>query len=245
MDCRCHSKDQPICIEIVPIFSNLTKEEMLEVAAITRSKTFQRNERIYSAGDKGGKLYVLHSGRVRIYRLNANGKEQVIRVIGPGEFIGELSLFSSLSLTKNAEAVEPSTMCIIEGVKLKELMKKYSSIAFKVLEELSQRLEKAENLIETINLNTVEQRLAQVLLDMSAGKKEVHLNMTKGDFASQLGMSQETLSRKLTAFQEEGLIRVKGHRKIIILDRDGLEQIMVPGTKVIQLPDGTPSNTII
>lgn len=226
MDCHCHAKDQSTCIELVPIFSNLTREEMLEVAAITKSKTFQRNERIYSAGDKGGKLYVLHTGRVKIYRLNANGKEQVIRVVGPGEFMGELSLFSPLALTENAEALEPSTMCIIEGAKLKELMKKYTSIAFKVLEELSQRLEKAENLIETINLNTVEQRLAQALIDMSAGKQEVHLHMTKGDFASHLGMSQETLSRKLTAFQEEGLIEVKGRRKIIILDRDGLERII-------------------
>jgi Cyclic nucleotide-binding domain./Bacterial regulatory proteins, crp family. len=200
---------------------------MLEVAAITRSETFQKNERIYSAGDKGGKLYVLHTGRVKIYRLNANGKEQVIRVVGPGEFMGEISLFSPLPLTENAEALEPTTMCIIEGEKLKELMKKYTSIAFKILEELSRRLEKAGNLIETINLNTVEQRLAQALIDMSAGKKEVHLNMTKGDFASQLGMSQETLSRKLTAFQEEGLIKVEGHRKIIVLDRDGLERIVL------------------
>ena len=227
MDCRCHSKDQSTCIELVPIFSNLTKEEMIEVAAITRSETFQKNERIYSAGDKGGKLYVLHTGRVKIYRLNANGKEQVIRVVGPGEFMGEISLFSPLPLTENAEALEPTTMCIIEGEKLKELMKKYTSIAFKILEELSRRLEKAGNLIETINLNTVEQRLAQALIDMSAGKKEVHLNMTKGDFASQLGMSQETLSRKLTAFQEEGLIKVEGHRKIIVLDRDGLERIVL------------------
>jgi len=227
MDCRCHSKDQSTCIELVPIFSNLTREEMLEVAAITRSETFQKNERIYSAGDKGGKLYVLHTGRVKIYRLNANGKEQVIRVVGPGEFMGEISLFSPLPLTENAEALEPTTMCIIEGEKLKELMKKYTSIAFKILEELSRRLEKAGNLIETINLNTVEQRLAQALIDMSAGKKEVHLNMTKGDFASQLGMSQETLSRKLTAFQEEGLIKVEGHRKIIVLDRDGLERIVL------------------
>jgi len=227
LDHHCHSNGQSTCVELVPIFSSLTKEEMLEVAAIIRNKDFQRNERIYSAGDKGGKLYVLRSGRVKISRLNVNGKEQVIRVVSPGEFMGELSLFSSLPLTDNAEALEPSTLCIIDGVQLKELMEKYPSIAFKILEELSQRLEKAENLIEAINLNTVEQRLAQALIDMSANKNEVHLNMTKGDFASQLGMSQETLSRKLTAFQEEGLIEVKGRRKIIILDRAGLEGVVL------------------
>ena len=214
------------CIEIVPIFSNLTQEEMLEIASITKAQTFEKGDMIYMAGDKGGKLYVVHSGRVKISRLNANGKEQVIRVIGSGEFTGELSLLSSMPMTDNGEALETSTMCIIEGEKLKELMKKYPSIAFKVMEELSERLEKAENLIEAINLNTVEQRLAEALINLSAGKKEVLLNMTKGDFASQIGMSQETLSRKLAAFQEEGLIELKGHRKIIILNKDGLEEII-------------------
>ncbi|NLP43843.1 MAG: Crp/Fnr family transcriptional regulator [Peptococcaceae bacterium] len=227
MDCHCHSEGQSTCIELVPIFSSLTKEEMLEVAAIISNKTFQRNEWIYCAGDKGGKLYILRSGRVKISRINANGKEQVIRVVEPGDFMGELSLFSSSLLKDNAEALESSTLCIIEGEQLKELMKKYPSIAFKILEELSQRLERTENLIETINLYSVEQRLAQALIDMSANTTEVHLNMTKGDFASQLGMSHETLSRKLTAFQEEGLIEVKGHRKIIILDRAGLERIIL------------------
>ena len=226
MNCDCHTRDHSNCIEIVPIFSSLNKEEMLEVAAITTAQTFEKSEMVYMAGSKGGKLYVLHSGNVKISRLSVSGKEQVIRVIGPGEFIGELTLFSSLPVTDNAEALKTSTMCIIEGEKLKELMKKYPSISFKVMEELNQRLEKAENLIESINLSSVEQRLAQALLDISAGKREVLLNMTKGNFASQIGMSQETLSRKLAAFQEEGLIELKGHRKIIIMNRDGLEEII-------------------
>ena len=226
MNCNSNKKSYANCIEIVPIFSNLTQEETQEVALITKAQTFEKGDMVYMAGDKGGKLYVVHSGRVKISRLNANGKEQVIRVIEPGEFMGELSLLSSLPMTDNGEALETSTMCVIEADKLKELMKKYPSIAFKVMEELSERLEKAENLIEAINLNTVEQRLAEALLTLSAGKKEVLLNMTKGDFASQIGMSQETLSRKLTVFQEEGLIELKGHRKIIILNRDGLEKII-------------------
>lgn len=221
---HCRSGRHVNCIEMVPIFSNLTNEEMLEIAAIAKAQTFKKGELVYMAGEQGGTLYVLHTGRVKIFRLNANGKEQVIRVIEPGEFMGELSLFSSLPMTDNAEALETSTMCLIKGSKLKELMKKYPSIAFKVMEELSRRLEKAEALIETLNLNTVEQRLAQALLTMSGGEQEVELKMTKGDFASQLGMSQETLSRKLAAFQERGFIAMKG-RKIKLRDRKGLEEL--------------------
>lgn len=227
MNCNCLAKGHSNCIETVPIFNSLTQEEMLEIASITKAQSFGKGEMVYSVGDQGGKLYVLHTGRVKISRLSANGKEQVIRVIGPGQFMGELSLFNSLPMTDNGEVLENSTMCIIEGKKLKELIKKYPTIAFKVMEELSQRLEKAENLIEGINLNTVEQRLAQALLAISAGKEEILLNMTKGDFASQIGMSQETLSRKLSAFQEEGLIELRGHRKITIINRGRLEEIVL------------------
>lgn len=225
MGCHCERNEGSNCIQIVPIFSNLTEDEMMEIAYITTDRTYDKGEVVYFAGDMGEKLFVLHKGRVKISRISANGKEQVIRVVGPGEFMGELSLFSPVALTENAEVLEKSTMCIIEGVKLKELMKKYPSIAFKIMEELSQRLEKAENLIEDINLSTVETRLAQALLKMANEESEVILNMTKGDFASQIGMSQETLSRKLSSFQDQGFINQIGNKRIILLDMDALEEI--------------------
>jgi CRP/FNR family transcriptional regulator len=222
-NCSHHSDKN--CIEIVPIFSNLTFDEMMEVASITTSRTYEKGEFVYTQGDVGEKLYVIHKGRVKITRISSNGKEQVIRVVGPGEFMGELSLFSSLPMTDNGEVLEKTSLCIIEGKELKKIMIKYPTIAFKVMEELSQRLERAENLIEDINLHSVETRLAQGLIKMANKNNEVILNMTKGDFASQLGMSQETLSRKLSSFQEQGLIKQVGNRKIVLLDLEGLETI--------------------
>ena len=180
---------------------------------------------IYTAGDKGDKLYVIHSGKVKITRFTDSGKEQVIRVLGPGDFMGELSIFSPLPLTDNGEALSQTVACMIDGKKLKELMKKYPAIAFKVMEELSQRLEKAEHLIENISLHGVERRLALTLINMSNEKGEVSLKMSKRDFASHLGMSQETLSRKLTVFQDMEIIKLIGHRRIILLDIEALEKI--------------------
>lgn len=225
MDCNCFKREGKNCIEIVPIFSNLTYEEMMEVARITKEKTFEKGEMLYMAGDKGEKLYVIHSGKVKITRLTDSGKEQVIRVLGPGDFMGELSLFSPLPLTDNGEALSKTVACMIDGKKLKELMKKYPTIAFKIMEELSQRLEKAENLIENISLYGVERRLALTLINMANEKGEVVLKMSKRDLASHLGMSQETLSRKLTAFQDMGIIKLIGHRRIILLDIEALEEI--------------------
>ena len=227
MSCHCHHHSGNNCIEQVPIFSSLSPEEMLEVARITIERTFAKGELIYSAGDKKEALFVIHKGRVKISRLSDTGKEQVIRVLGPGDFMGELALFSHSPMTDNGEALEECTMCVIEGSRLMELMKKYPTIALKVMEELSQRLERAETLIEDISLHSADRRLARTLLDMSKETGEVQLTMTKGDCASQMGMTQETLSRKLSAFQEEGLIRQIGHRQIVILNRSGLEDYTI------------------
>ena len=139
--------------------------------------------------------------------------------------MGELSLFSSATMTDNGEALEDTTMCIIGGSDFKKLMKKYPDISFKIMEELSKRLEKAENLIENISLHSVEKRLAQTLLGMANNRDEINLKMSKRDLASHIGMSQETLSRKLSAFQELGIIRLVGHRGIIILNKNALEEI--------------------
>lgn len=225
MDCNCHKRGEQNCIELVPIFSNLNKEEMLEIATITIHRTFDKGEMIYMAGEKGQRLYVIHKGKVKITRYTPSGKEQVIRILGPGEFMGELSLFSTTPLPDNGEALEDTTMCIIDGRQIKNLMKKYPGIGFKIMEELSQRLEKVESLVENINLYSVEKRLAQALLSMKSDKGEISLKMSKRDLASHIGMSQETLSRKLSAFQELGIIKLIGHRRIIILNSAALEEI--------------------
>jgi len=197
---------------------------MLEISEIASSRSYKKGEMIYWAGDKGGTLFVLHTGRVKLFRLNENGKEQVLRLVEPGDFIGELSLFSSLQLTDNAQALEDSTMCVLQGERLKELMVKYPSIAFKVIDELSRRLQKAENRIEAISLESAAKRVADALIEFSGGRLEFELPMTKGDLSSHLGISQETLSRHLAALQDEGLIEMKGHRRIIIKDMAALEQ---------------------
>jgi CRP/FNR family transcriptional regulator, anaerobic regulatory protein len=224
--CSCSVNGDYNCVGIVPIFSQLTPQEMLDVASITTDRIFTKGERIYSAGEKRGELYVLHTGLVKVYRLSADGKEQMIRILGPGEFLGELSLFSPRPLTDYAEALEKSTMCMIQWSRLKELMVTHPSIAFKIMEELSQRLESSESLIQDINLSSVGQRVARFLLLESEGLDELVLRMSKGDLASHLGMSQETLSRKLSSFQDEGLIELEGQRRVFIVDRTGLVAIM-------------------
>lgn len=229
MKCYCeHSKDDT-CIERVPIFHNLTHNEMWEIAQITRQVTYQKGEEVYSMGDEVNSLFVIHVGRVKIFRLSDTGKEQVLRVHKAGDFMGELALFSHSPMSDYAQALEECTMCVIDGTSLTELIGKYPIIAFKILEELSKRLETTEQLLEDISLHSVERRLAQALLNLSQGAADIRLEMSKRDLASQIGMTSETLSRKLSSFQELGLIEQIGQRQIVIKDREGLEGIRESG----------------
>lgn len=223
MKCKCGERGQN-CIEMVPIFSSLTKDEMFEIAMITTEKAVDKGETIYSAGFLTDSLYVIHKGRVKIVRLNESGKEQIIRVLGPGQFIGELAIFNREPASDSAIALEKTIMCKIDGQDIKGLMARFPSIAYKILEELSQRLQKAETLVEDISLSSVERRIAKSILQMET-EGTIQLQMSKGDWASHLGMSQETLSRKLTAFQDHGLIELVGHRGIKVINHEGLEDI--------------------
>lgn len=209
---------------MVPIFSTLNYDEMMEVASITTSRDYKKGEMIYIAGEKKKTLYVIHKGKVKLTRISPSGKEQIISILGPGDFMGELSLFNDEPITNNAEALEDTTVCIIDGDKLKEIMAKYPAIAFKVLEELSRRLKRAENLIENLGVNDVETRIVQTLLDLADENGVINLDISKKDLAAYMGMSQETLSRKLSYFQDKGLIKQIGHRRIEILDRESLEE---------------------
>jgi CRP/FNR family transcriptional regulator len=225
-DCmKCEHNNVSRCVDNVPIFSNMNEQELEEIIDISTHKVYNKGDMIYQAGDMSEKLYVVHEGQIKISRLSEDGKEQVIRVLGPGEFLGELALFSHMPMTDFAQALMPTTVCIINGNEIKNRINKYPNIALKIIEELSKRLERIENLVENINLHSVEWRLAQVLLNMADELNEVELNTSKGNFASQIGMSQETLSRKLTLFQDKKLIKQMGHRRIFILDKKGLQAI--------------------
>lgn len=221
--CQCHSSRT--CMSKVPIFTSLNQEEIDQIAAIITDKEYKKGESIYAYGDTGKSLYVINEGKVKIFRMSEAGREQIIRILHPGDFMGELSLFADSAVNEGAEALEPTAICVIDGHKLNQIMNDVPSIAVKVIEELSKRLLNAENLIESLGLHDVEQRIADTMLRMSAGQEEIILSITKKDLAAHMGMSQETLSRKLAQFQEMGWIKLEGRKKIQILDRKSLQTI--------------------
>ncbi|QCJ41832.1 Crp/Fnr family transcriptional regulator [Bacillus sp. S3] len=217
-----------LCISLVPIFNHLQDDDMFEIAKTSQSKTYQKGEIIFEAGDASDYLYIVHKGQVKIYRLTESGKDQLIRIMCPGDFMGELSLFTKESLTNYAEAMKQTELCVIHKSDLRKILLTKPEISLKILEVFSSRLDEAEKAIERFHTQDAEKRIASYLIDLvhkthpklSPENKaiEITLPMSKRDLASYIGMTQETLSRRLSSFQELGWIEQTGQRKLNIME---------------------------
>lgn len=220
---------QKLCISLVPIFNHLQPEEMREIATTTKSARYERNEQIYGAGEHSAHLFIVHRGRVKIYRLSESGKEQVIRILEPGDFTGELALFSETIHDCYAVAMEKTELCTIQRSDLQDLLMKYPAISYKIIEEFSRRLEQTEKQVSSLTSEDTEERIATYLIELAKVSSEdnhrITLPMTKKDLASYLGTTPETLSRKLAEFEGRGLIEQNGQRGITVWNIEALEEI--------------------
>lgn len=213
------------CITRVPIFNHLENEQMAEIMQVTKSFSYKKGEFIYGAGDLANALYIVARGKIKIYRLSATGKEQLVRILNPGDFTGELALFKESTHQSYAQALEDSQVCVITRVDLQQFLMKYPSISLRILSEFAQRLEVAEKRTTRFATEKVETRIAHFLaecVDREEPSPEFVLPLTKKDLASYLGTTPETLSRKLKNLEEAGYIKQTGRRKIKILDLNGL-----------------------
>jgi CRP/FNR family transcriptional regulator len=212
------------CVALVPIFAKLAPDERHEIAQRARQKKYGRNEQLYGAGEKNPYLMIVHRGRVKIYRLAESGHEQLIRVLGPGDFIGEMSFISASETDHFAATLEDSQICSLHHEDIRGFLLRYPTIAFKMLETVTGRLEQTERLVSSLTGEDAERRIASFLLELAArdDRDTVELPVSKKDLASYLGTTPETVSRRLTAFEERGWIRQGAKGRIEILDREAI-----------------------
>lgn len=211
------------CVSMVPIFNHLEVQQMAEILEITHSVSFKKREILYQAGDQSDSLYIVNKGKVKNYRLTDSGKEQLVRILNPGDFTGEYALFNDSIHESYAEAILDTSVCMIKRSDLQTLLTKYPSISMNILKAFSNRLEQSEKQTTLFATEKIETRIALFLTQcLEEASNEVTLPMSKRDLASYLGTTPETLSRRLTQLEQRGLIKRKSNKIIEILNLDEL-----------------------
>jgi CRP/FNR family transcriptional regulator len=214
----------------MPLFTGLSKTQYEALARIAIRRSFRKRERVFSEGDEGTGFYMVVEGRVKIFKVSAEGKEQILHLFGPGESFGEVSVFTGRGFPADAVTALQTTLLFFPRMAFSALIQKDPALALNMLGQLSMRLRHFADLIEDLSLKEVPGRLAKYLLYLSSkdGDREMALDISKGQLASVLGTIPETLSRILAKMHRQGLIRLRGAR-ILILDRRGLEAIALEG----------------
>lgn len=207
------------------LFKGLPEKQVKELSGIVIDNTFKKGQTVFSDGEDANGFYVLCSGRIKIIKLSYEGKEQILHIIGPGEPFGEVPVFAGERFPAYAVALEESEAIFFPRATFTELIKKEPLIAMSMLAILSQRLKQFTQLVESLSLKEVPQRLATYLLYVSEDKgssdDKLELDTSKGQLASILGTIPETLSRILSKMVNQDLIRVQG-RTIKLIDKKGL-----------------------
>lgn len=216
--------DLQTCVASVPIFNHLEEEQMNEILQLVKHSDYKKNEYIYMAGDQSDTLYIVRRGQMKLFRISESGKEQVLAFINPGEFTGELALFREGYYERFAQATMDTQICSIVRKDLEEILLKYPTISLKLLTEFSNRIENSEKQQTRYATEKVDTRIALFIAESleDENTKIFELPMSKKDLASYLGTSPETISRKLSEFEDLGYIEKISNKKIKILDLDGL-----------------------
>ncbi len=214
-------------IAAIPLFEGLPTEQQSDLASIAFDKSFKRGQTVFSEGEPGIGFYVVSAGRVKIFKLSAEGKEQILHIFGPGEPFGEVPVFEGRRFPAHAVALEDSRFLFFPRQAFIDLVKRNPSLALNMLAILSRRLRRFTVLVDNLSLKEVPGRLAAHLLYLSesqGGTDEVSLDLPKGQLAGLLGTIPETFSRILTRMVKQELIAADGAR-IKILDRQGLSDL--------------------
>ncbi len=215
------------CISTMPLFQNLVVHQIEVIQHRITEKQFLADAFLYQAGEKSEALYLIQEGQVKIYRVSASGKEQVIRVLEQGDFVGEMSLFNDRVYDNYVQAITTTKVCVIHRQDFKEVLLANPQIAWEILAELSNRLTDSEQQTTLITTTSVVARLSNYLL--AAYRKQqtprLQLEATKKNIASYLGMSAESFSRGLTKLTKQQIVSQPAPNIIELLDKHTLEKI--------------------
>lgn len=193
---------------------------------------YKGGQTIFREGGKPTGFYCLKSGKVKIFKIGVDGKEQIIRFVAPGDLFGVRALVGGVEYSAYSETLEESTICLIDKPTFVKLIDENLVFAHCIMKILSRLLEDAENKLTSLAQKPVRERLAETLVlmnnlfrsDTSSSQNRTYISLSRSDLANIVGTATETVIRLLSEFKDESYIEING-RNISLLDIDGLKRI--------------------
>ena len=221
-------------ISAIPLFNGLPDDQLGAIRQIAVEKHYNKGQTIFSEGDETTGLFVVVDGRVKIYKVSSEGKEQILHIFEAGQSFGEVTVFAGQQLPANAQTLAKSRLLLFPRSAIVDLVTANPSLALNLLAIMSKKLRQFAVQIENLSLKEIPARLASYLIylaEKQGSADAITLNVSKGQLASLLGTIPETLSRIFAKLSGQNLIRVEGPR-ISLLDRQGLEDLAEHGKDI-------------
>ena len=200
-------------LKAVPLFATFPEDQLRMLTMVVTRKSAPRSTTIMAGGDPTDSLYIVLSGRLKVMMSDAEGKEVILSILGPGEFFGEMGLIDDEPRSATVVTIEPCELLSIAKRDFKKSLAENPDMSMAVMRGLVRRLREADRKIGSLALLDVYGRVARLLLDMAEnvdGEKVVTKRLPKQDIAKMIGASREMVSRVMKDLQTGGYIEMRG-----------------------------------
>ena len=217
---------------IVREFSSLkalNKDELLKIADCKTSHTVKKGEHLFEEGETVNGIYCIKDGVCKLSKLSANGKDQIIKLVKPGELLGQRSMISDEPANLSAVALEDMQVCFIPKTEILGFFDTNNQFSMNVMKSICGDLKEADDHTVSMAQKPVKSRLAETLLylETSFGKNSdgsLHIQLSRDELAGMIGTATESCIRLLSDFKKSGLIELDG-KKIVLKDLKGLQKV--------------------
>ena len=209
-------------IRRVPLFSLLTNDQAQSIADSVVKRRFRRGEIVVEHGKKSNALFIMLTGRARVLTADQRGREVILAVLQPGDYVGEMSLIDNQPHSATVRAEVQSDMLVLGRAEFARCLPENSSLSYAIMRGLVQRLRSADRQIESLALLDVYGRVARALLEMSemVGVQQVIRNkVSRQDLAKVVGASREMVSRVMKDLEEREMIETQENGSVVIKEQ--------------------------
>ena len=206
-------------LKAVPFFTQLAEGELDLIRSLAAEKHYPKNAVVLTEGEMGDSLYMIQSGKVKVFIGDQEGREMILKILGPGDFFGEMSMIDKQPRSASITTLESAVFLVLSHSAFEKCIEKIPRIANMVMRVLAQRVREADRKIGTLAMMDVYGRVASTLLELAVydnGKMMVSERLSQQDLANMVGASREMVNRILKDLAERGFISVESKSITII-----------------------------